>query len=155
VLETLGRVRLTQVGARAIGKATRLLEMMVNYANERQQFGQKIGDFQLIQEMIADSVIEVNAARLLLLRAAWDIDQGRDARDWISMVKIQAAETLGRVADRAVQVFGGMGYCEDVPVARMYRDSRIYRIFDGTSEIHRTVVARRTLKVGTSVFDLI
>jgi len=155
VLETLGRVRLTQVGARAIGKATRLLEMMVNYANERQQFGQKIGDFQLIQEMIADSVIEVNAARLMLLRAAWDIDQGRNARDWISMVKIQAAETLGRVADRAVQVFGGMGYCEDVPVARMYRDSRIYRIFDGTSEIHRTVVARRTLKVGSSVFDLI
>jgi len=155
VLETLGRVRLTQVGARAIGKATRMLEMMVNYANERQQFGQKIGDFQLIQEMIADSVIEVNAARLMLLRAAWDIDQGRDARDWISMVKIQAAETLGRVADRAVQVFGGMGYCEDMPVARMYRDSRIYRIFDGTSEIHRTVVARRTLKVGTSVFDLI
>jgi len=155
VLETLGRVRLTQVGARAIGKATRLLEMMVNYANERQQFGQKIGDFQLIQELIADSVIEVNAARLMLLRAAWDLDQGRDARDWISMVKIQAAETLGCVADRAVQVFGGMGYCEDVPVARMYRDSRIYRIFDGTSEIHRTVVARRTLKVGSPVFDLI
>lgn len=105
--------------------------------------------------MIANSVIEVNAARLMLLRAAWDLDQGRDARDWISMVKVHAAETLGRIADRAVQVFGGMGYCEDVPVARMYRDSRIYRIFDGTSEIHRTVVARRTLKVGSSVFDLI
>ena len=155
ILQTLGRVRLTQVGARAIGKATRLLEMMVNYANERQQFGQKIGEFQLIQEMIADSVIEVNAARLLLLRAAWDLDQGRDARDWISMVKVHAAETLGRVADRAVQVFGGMGYCEDLPVARMYRDARIYRIFDGTSEIHRTVVARRALKVGTSVFDIV
>jgi acyl-CoA dehydrogenase len=155
VLQTLGRVRLTQVGARAIGKATRLLEMMVNYANERQQFGQKIGDFQLIQEMIADSVIEVNAARLMLLRAAWDLDQGRDARDWISMVKIQAAETLGRVADRTVQVFGGMGYCEDMSVARMYRDARIYRIFDGTSEIHRTVVARRALKVGTPIFDIL
>jgi len=155
ILQTLGRVRLTQVGARAIGKATRLLEMMVNYANERQQFGQKIGEFQLIQEMIADSVIEVNAARLLLLRAAWDLDQGRDARDWISMVKVHAAETLGRVADRTVQVFGGMGYCEDLPVARMYRDARIYRIFDGTSEIHRTVVARRALKVGTSVFDIV
>ena len=155
ILKTLGRVRLTQVGARAIGKATRLLEMMVTYANERQQFGQKIGEFQLIQEMIADSVIEVNAARLMLLRAAWDLDQGRDARDWISMVKIQAAETLGRVADRAVQVFGGMGYCEDMSVARMYRDARIYRIFDGTSEIHRTVVARRALKVGTPIFDIL
>jgi acyl-CoA dehydrogenase len=155
VLETLGRVRLTQVGARAIGKATRLLEMMVSYANERQQFGQKIGEFQLIQEMIADSVVEVNAARLMLLRAAWDLDQGRDARDWISMVKIQAAETLGRVADRTVQVFGGMGYCEDVSVARMYRDARIYRIFDGTSEIHRTVVARRALKLGAPIFDIV
>jgi len=155
VLKTLGRVRLTQVGARAIGKATRLLEMMVSYANERQQFGQTIGQFQLIQEMIADSVIEVNAARLMLLRAAWDLDQGRDARDWISMVKIQAAETLGRVADRAVQVYGGMGYCEDVSVARMYRDARIYRIFDGTSEIHRTVVARRALKLGAPIFDIL
>jgi len=155
VLKTLGRVRLTQVGARAIGKATRLLEMMVNYANERQQFGQQIGQFQLIQEMIADSTIEVNAARLMLLRAAWDLDQGRDARDWISMVKVHAAETLGHIADRAVQVFGGMGYCEDMPVARMYRDARIYRIFDGTSEIHRTVIARRALKVGTSVFDIL
>ena len=155
VLETLGRVRLTQVGARAVGKATRLLDLMVNYANERQQFGQKIGQFQLIQEMIADSVIEVNAARLMLLRAAWDLDQGRDARDWISMVKVHAAETLGRVADRAVQVFGGMGYCEDMPVARMYRDARVYRIFDGTSEIHRTVIARRALKVGSPVFDIL
>lgn len=155
VLETLGRVRLTQVGARAVGKATRLLDLMVNYANERQQFGQKIGQFQLIQEMIADSVIEVNSARLMVLRAAWDLDQGRDARDWISMVKVQAAEVLGRVADRAVQVFGGMGYCEDMPVARMYRDARVYRIFDGTSEIHRTVIARRTLKVGSPVFDIL
>jgi acyl-CoA dehydrogenase len=155
VLETLGRVRLTQVGARAVGKATRLLDMMVEYANERQQFGQKIGQFQLIQEMIADSVIEVNAARLMLLRAAWDLDQRRDARDWISMVKVQAAETLGRVADRTVQVFGGMGYCEDMPVARMYRDARVYRIFDGTSEIHRTVIARRTLKVGAPIFDIL
>ncbi len=93
--------------------------------------------------MIADSTIEVNAARLMLLRAAYEIDEGRDARDWISMVKVHAAETLGRVADRAVQVFGGMGYCKDLPIEQLYRDSRIYRIFDGTSEIHRIVVARR------------
>jgi len=128
--------------------------MIVKYANERRQFGQRIGDFQLIQEMIADSVIEVNAARLMLLRTAWDLDQGRDARDWISMVKVHSAETLGRVADRAVRVIGGMGYCEDMPVARMYRDARIYRIFDGTFEIHRTVVARRALKISTSIFDI-
>ncbi len=108
---TLGRVRLAQVGARAVGKSCRLLKLMTDYANERRQFGKAIGEFQMVQQMIADSVLEINAARLMLLRAAWEIDQGRDARDWISMVKIEAAETLGRVADRAVQVFGGMGYC--------------------------------------------
>ena len=127
VLETLGRVRLTQVGARAVGKATKLLGMMTEYAKERRQFGQPIGHFQLIQEMIADSTIEVNAARLMLLRAAYEIDEGRDARDWISMVKVHAAETLGRVADRAVQVFGGMGYCKELPIEQLYRDARIYR----------------------------
>ncbi len=104
--------------------------------------------------MIADSVIEINAARLMLLRAAWEIDQGRDARDWISMVKVEAAETLGRVADRAVQIFGGMGYCSEMPIERLYRDSRIYRIFDGTSEIHRTVVARGALKRGAALWDI-
>jgi len=151
---TLGRVRLAQVGARAIGKACRLANLMTAYANERKQFGKKIGDFQMIQEMIADSAIEINAARLLLLRAAWEIDRGRDARDWISMVKVEAAETLGRVADRAVQIFGGMGYCSELPVERLYRDARIYRIFDGTSEIHRTVVAKSARKIGAALWDI-
>jgi acyl-CoA dehydrogenase len=151
---TLGRVRLAQVGARAIGKACRLANLMTAYANERKQFGKKIGDFQMIQEMIADSAIEINAARLMLLRAAWELDQGRDARDWISMVKVEASETLGRVADRAVQIFGGMGYCSELPVERLYRDARIYRIFDGTSEIHRTIVAKSALKVGASLWDI-
>lgn len=155
VLETLGRVRLGQVGARAVGKSAKLLELMTNYANERKQFGQTIGQFQLIQQMIADSAIEINAARYLLYRAAWEIDQGRDAREWIPMVKVHAAETLGRVADRAVQVFGGMGWCKDLPIERLYRDARIYRIYDGTSEIHRTVVAREVLKKGAALFDVI
>jgi acyl-CoA dehydrogenase len=151
---TLGRVRLAQVGARAIGKACRLMTLMTAYANERRQFGSAIGEFQMIQQMIADSVIEINAARLMLLRAAWEIDQGRNARDWTSMVKIEAAETLGRVADRAVQIFGGMGYCKELPIERLYRDARIYRIFDGTSEIHRTVVARSALKRGAPLWDI-
>lgn len=151
---TLGRVRLAQVGARAIGKASRLATMMTEYANERRQFGSAIGEFQMIQQMIADSVIEINAARLMLLRAAWEIDQGRNARDWISMVKVEAAETLGRVADRAVQIFGGMGYCKELPVERLYRDARIFRIFDGTSEIHRTVIARSALKRGAALWDI-
>jgi len=151
---TLGRVRLAQVGARAIGKASRLATMMTDYANERRQFGSAIGEFQMIQQMIADSVIEINGARLMLLRAGWEIDQGRNARDWISMVKVEAAETLGRVADRAVQIFGGMGYCSELPVERLYRDARIFRIFDGTSEIHRTVVARSALKRGAALWDI-
>ncbi len=151
---TLGRVRLAQVGARAIGKASRLLKLATDYANERKQFGKAIGEFQMIQQMLADSVIEINAARLMLLRAAWEIDRGRDARDWISMVKVEAAETLGRVADRAVQIFGGMGYCRELPIERLYRDARIYRIFDGTSEIHRTVVAKGALKRGAAMWDI-
>jgi acyl-CoA dehydrogenase len=154
ILETLGRVRLAQVAARAVGKASKVLGFATDYARERKQFGKAIGDFQFIQQFIADSVIEINAARYMVLRAAWEIDQGNDARDWISMVKVQAAETLGRVVDRAVQVFGGMGFCKDLPIERYYRDARIYRIFDGTSEIHRGLVARATLKKGAPLFDI-
>ena len=152
ILETLGRVRLGQVGARAVGKSVRLLDLMVGYAKERKQFGKPIGDFQMVQQMIADSVIEINAARLMVLDAASTIDAGRDARDKIAMVKVFAAETLGRVADRAVQVFGGMGYCAEMPIERMYRDARIYRIFDGASEIHRMVIARSAMKHGEALF---
>jgi acyl-CoA dehydrogenase len=152
-LGVLGRVRLAQVGARAVGKASHVLQLMIDYASERRQFGQPIADFQLVQQMLADSVIEINSARLMVLHAAWMIDEGMDARDWISMVKVQAAEMLGRVTDRAVQVFGGMGFCKDLPIERYYRDSRIYRIFDGTSEIHRTVIARSAVKRGAALFD--
>ncbi len=150
----LNVVRLAQVGARAVGKASHVLALMVDYANQRRQFGQKIGDFQLVQQQIADSVIEVNAARWLVYQAAWLLDQGLDAREQIAMVKVNAAETLGRVVDRAVQLFGGMGFCKELPIERYYRDARVYRIFDGTSEIHRTVVARMTLKKGAALFDV-
>lgn len=153
-LGVLGRVRLAQVGARAVGKASHVLGLMVDYAAQRKQFGQPIADFQLVQQMIADSVIEVNSARLMMLHAAWMIDQGLDARDWISMVKVQAAEMLGRVTDRAVQVFGGMGFCKELSIERYYRDARIYRIFDGTSEIHRTLIARSVVKRGSALFDV-
>ncbi|MEM7033062.1 MAG: acyl-CoA dehydrogenase family protein [Chloroflexota bacterium] len=154
IFETLGQVRLAQIGARAVGKSCHVHTMMVDYARQREQFGQPIGNFQLIQQMIADNTIEINAARLLILQAAYGFDQGHDVREMISMVKVQAAETLGRVVDRAVQVFGGMGYCKELPIERYYRDARIYRIYDGTSEIHRTVVARGTLKHGAKLYDL-
>jgi acyl-CoA dehydrogenase len=150
--ETLGRIRLAQIGARAVGKATRILDLMTDYARERRQFGKPIGEQQLVQQMLADSAIEINAARLMVLWAAHEIDRGFDARERISMVKVYAAEMLGRVADRAVQVYGGMGYCKDLPIERFYRDARIFRIFDGTSEIHRTVIARSMLKHGAARF---
>lgn len=154
-LTTLGRVRLAQVGARAIGKATKVLSKTVAYANERHQFGKPLASLQMVQAMIADSVIEVNRARLLLWRAAAELDAGRDARDLIAMVKVDAAETLGRVVDRAVQIFGGMGFCKDLPIERYYRDARIYRIFDGASEVHRFTLARAAARQGDALFDVI
>ena len=153
-MAALNVVRLAQVGARAVGKASHVLELMTAYAGERRQFGTAIGDFQMIQQMLADSVIEINAARLMVLQAAGMLDRGEDARDWIAMVKVYAAEVLGRVVDRGVQVFGGMGFCKELPLERYYRDARIYRIFDGTSEIHRTVIARSALKKGAALWDL-
>ncbi len=153
-MEVLGQVRLAQVGARAVGKASHVLEKMVQYCGQRKQFGQAIGQFQMVQQMLADSVIEVNSARWMVLHAAWMLDAGQDARHHISMVKVHAAEMLGRVVDRAVQIFGGMGFCKELDIERYYRDARIYRIFDGTSEIHRTVIARGLMKRGAELFDL-
>lgn len=153
-MNALNVVRLAQVGARSVGKASHVLELMTVYAADRKQFGQRIGDFQMVQQMLADSVIEINAARLMVLHAAWMIDAGRDARDWIAMVKVHASETLGRVVDRGVQVFGGMGFCKELPIERYYRDARVYRIFDGTSEIHRTVIAKSALNKGPALFEL-
>jgi acyl-CoA dehydrogenase len=144
--ETLGRIRLAHIGARAVGKATRLLGVMTAYASERHQFGRPIGDNQMIQQMLADSAMEINMARLLVLQTASLIDDGQESREHISMVKVQAAEMLGRVADRAVQIHGGSGYAKDTLVERLYRDARVFRIYDGTSEIHRTVIARALMK---------
>ena len=153
VLETLGRVRLGQVGARAVGKAGKVLDLMVDHAREREQFGQPIGNFQLVQQMLADSALEINAARLLLWQTASEIDRTGDGRESISMVKVHAAETLGRVVDRAVQLFGGAGFSREHPIERYYRDARIYRIFDGTSEIHRAVLGGALMKKGAALYD--
>lgn len=150
----LNVVRLAQVGARAVGKASHVCELMLQYAGERRQFDTRIGDFQMVQQMLADSVIEINAARWMVYQAAWMLDQGLDAREQIAMVKVHAAEMLGSVVDRAVQVFGGMGFCKELPIERYYRDARIYRIFDGTSEIHRGVIAKAALKKGAALFDV-
>ncbi len=127
--------------------------MTLDYAGERRQFGQTLGEFQMVQQMLADSAIEINAARAALWQCAWEIDQGMDPRAKISALKVQAAETLGQVVDRSMQIFGGMGFSKDLAIERYYRDARIYRIFDGASEIHRSVIAKSMLKGGKSIFD--
>ena len=151
ILGTIGRVRLFDIGARAVGTATLLLELMTPHATQRKQFGRPIGDFQMIQAQLADSAIEIASARLLVLETAWQIDQGLDPRERVSMVKVLSAEVLGRVADRAVQVFGGLGYCKDLPIERIYRDCRVMRIYDGTSEIHRGIIAKGLRTGGAAV----
>ena len=154
IMNMLGRVRLALIGARAVGKASQVLEMMTHHATDRKQFGKSIGEFQMIQQMLADSVIEINSARLMVLHTAWMLDNGLDARDWISMVKVQSSEMLGRVVDRGVQVFGGLGFCKGLAIERYYRDARVFRIFDGTSEIHRMSVAKSLLRNGAALFDI-
>ncbi len=154
VLQTIGRIRLAHIGARAVGMSGRILELMTQQAQERQQFGKPIGEFQMMQTLLADSAMEISAARLMILNAAWDLDQGKEAREKISMVKVFAAETYGKIADRAVQMFGGAGYSKALPFERFYRDSRIFRIYDGTSEIHRTIIAKGLLSHGCGVIDL-
>ncbi|MGB1871356.1 MAG: acyl-CoA dehydrogenase family protein [Candidatus Puniceispirillaceae bacterium] len=153
-LSTLGRVRLAQVAARAVGKASMILDSCLDYARDRRQFGSAIGEFQLIQQMLADSAMEINACRLALWQTASRIDDGDEARGAISMLKVQASEMLGRVVDRAVQIYGGAGYCRDLPIERYYRDARIARIYDGTSEIHRMVMARQMMKGDVGLFDI-
>ncbi|OUX76640.1 MAG: acyl-CoA dehydrogenase [Oceanospirillales bacterium TMED59] len=153
-LATLGRVRLAQVAARAVGKASMILDSCLSYARDRRQFGSAIGEFQLVQQMLADSAMEINGCRLALWQTASRIDSGDEARGAISMLKVQASEMLGRVVDRAVQIYGGAGYCRDLPIERYYRDARIARIYDGTSEIHRMVMARQMMKGDVGLFDI-
>ena len=150
---TLGRVRLAQVAARAVGKATLVMNMSLEYAQQRRQFGAAIGDFQMIQQMLSDSAMEINACRLALWQIASRIDAGEEMRGGISMLKVQTSEMLGRVVDRAVQIFGGAGYCRDLPIERYFRDARISRIYDGSSEIHRMVLAKQLMKGDVSLYD--
>ena len=151
ILETVGQIRLAHVGARAVGTATRLLSMMIEHARSREQFGRSIGQFQMVQSMLSDSAIEINAARMMVLNAAWEIDQGLEPREKISMVKVYAAEMACRVADRAIQIHGGLGFSKALPIERLYRDLRVARIYDGTSEIHRGIIARGLLDKGIDI----
>jgi acyl-CoA dehydrogenase len=144
-MQVLDRGRLT-MAACCVGSAQRLLDESIGYAKTRRQFGQPIGSFQLIQAMLADSAAELYAGRSMVYMAAWRKDQGENVTKDAAMAKLWCSEMVGRVADRAVQIHGGMGYMRSMAVERFYRDVRLIRIYEGTSEIQRLVVARELLR---------
>lgn len=131
---------------RWIGAAQRSFEMMCSYALQRKSFGEPLAKKQTVQNWIADSAAEINAARLMTLHAAWKLDRGDDARVEISLIKFFGARVLHDVIDRAIQVHGALGYSKDTPLEMFYRDARAARIYDGPDEVHRQVVAQRILK---------
>jgi len=139
----IGRVSLS---AGAVGTSQHLLELAVAHAKRRKQFGQPIASNQAIQWMLADSAVEIHAARLMVYDAAAKLDRGQRVSREAAMVKVYASELANRVADRVLQIHGGMGYMKDSPVERAYRDARILRIYEGTSEVQRMIIAEDLLK---------
>ena len=137
--------RLT-VAATCVGRARRAFDLALGYAAERRQFGQQIGKFQGVSFQLADMVTEIDAADYLTLAAAWRLDQNLDANREISQAKLYASEMLARVTDRAIQIFGGMGLMDELPLERLWRDARVERIWDGTSEIQRHIISRELLR---------
>jgi acyl-CoA dehydrogenase len=146
-MQVLDRGRL-HIAAVCVGIAERLIADAVAYARDRRQFGRPIADFQLVQAMIADAKTETLAARALVLDAARLKDEGAPITLEAAAAKYFASETVGRVADRAVQIFGGAGYVADYGIERLYRDVRLFRIYEGTSQVQQLVIARETLKRG-------
>src|SRR3954463_16658798 len=146
-MRVLDRGRL-HIAAVCVGIAERLIADAVGYAKERKQFGQALAEFQLVQAMIADSKTETLAARALVIEAARLKDEGAPITLEAAAAKYFASETVGRVADRAVQIFGGAGYIADYGIERLYRDVRLFRIYEGTSQVQQLVIARETLKRG-------
>ncbi|BCA60488.1 acyl-CoA dehydrogenase family protein [Sphingomonas sp. HMP6] len=146
-MRVLDRGRL-HISAVCVGVAERLLADCVAYATERKQFGKPIAEHQLIQAMIADSKTESLVARALVLETAAAKDAGKDVVMESAAAKYYASEMVGRVADRAVQIFGGAGYIADYGIERLYRDVRLFRIYEGTSQIQQIIIARETIKRG-------
>ena len=141
----LSGTRLT-VAAMCVGRARRAFDLSLQYAATRKQFGQPIGKFQGVSFKLADMVTEIDAADWLTLAAAWRLDQGLEATREISSAKLYASEMLARVTDEAIQIHGGMGLMSDLPLERFWRDARVERIWDGTSEIHRHIISRDLLR---------
>jgi len=143
-METLDGGRIS-IGALSIGIAQGAFEEAARYAKQREAFGHKIADFQAIQWMIADAALEIDAARLLVMRAAWLRDQGKSYTKEAAMGKLMASEVAEKVCFNAIQIHGSYGYSQEFPVERMYRDQRLMTIGEGTSQVQRMVIARRVL----------
>jgi len=141
----LGATRL-QVAATCLGRAERALGHAMSYAAERRQFGQQIGRFQGVSFKLADMAMELKAAELLTREAAWKFDKGTVSEADMSMAKLKATEVLAFIADEAIQIHGGMGLMEDLPLERIWRDARVERIWEGTSEIQRHIISRELLR---------
>jgi alkylation response protein AidB-like acyl-CoA dehydrogenase len=144
------------IGARTIGAATRALEVSLAFATERVQFGKPIVEFQAIEFMLADMAAEIMAAKAMLYRVGWQAARGGSDRKELhalaSAVKLVCSETAGRVADKAVQIHGGRGYMREEPVERLWRELRVDRIWEGTSEIQRSVIGNELRKRGHAVY---
>jgi acyl-CoA dehydrogenase len=132
---------------RWIGMAQRALDLSATRTLQRESFGKHLARHQMIQSFLADSAIDLYASRLMVLHAAWKVEQGLPHRQEVAMVKTFVSEAFGRVADRAVQIHGASGIAMDLPVARIYQDARAARIYDGASEVHRMTIARELLKL--------
>lgn len=143
--EWLASTRLT-VAAQNIGRARRAFELAVDWAANRKQFGQPIGRNQGISFQLADMITEIDAAEWMMLATAWKLDRTGEVGREVAQAKLYASEMLARVTDAAVQVFGGMGLMAEMPVERLWRDARVERIWDGTSEIQRHIISRELLR---------
>lgn len=141
----LGATRL-QVASTCLGRAERALGHAISYAAERKQFGQQIGKFQGTSFKLADMAMELKAAELLTREAAWKYDQGTVTEADMSMAKLKATEVLAMIADEAIQIHGGMGLMDELPLERIWRDARVERIWEGTSEIQRHIISRELLR---------
>ena len=144
-MKTLDRGRI-HISALSVGCANRLIDLCLNYSLERKQFGQQIAEFQLLQGMIADSKTESYAAECMVLDTAKRRDAGENVNTLASCCKLFATEMVGKVADRAVQIHGGAGYIEEYAVARFYRDVRLFRLYEGTSQVQQGIIAKNLLK---------
>ena len=144
-MKTIEGGRLT-IGACCLGASRELLELSTNYAKRRKQFGESISKFQAVQFMLADMAAKIYPMESIVYRCAYDFDQGKDVSFDAAVVKLYSSEAMTEVADKALQVHGGMGFSRELPMERYYRDARILRIFEGTTEIQKMIIGRHVIK---------